>query len=302
MKKKELVETDPIWQTLEYSNVDEIGKLIILLEEAPENVVKRYEMIYTLIEFSKFNYEFLDLAYERALSTFELALRSKYIENNQGGENDPLAKIIDWANENNITYYEEQQLNRIRNQRNSLVGHPKRRTVLPPDKINKIYFLTELINSIYNAPAINASIKEAYHNAHAKINELISSSIILTKNGVSTLVGDGYMVHYDYRNEVFVYLFVPLFNINPSSNKQPFPGYISILSKDIIAKESEYNEINGEVFQIEYAESSEIFFYTDYQNKMKQAPYLREVIMANAYHEAMKMIIEINKIVNQKHS
>lgn len=300
MKKEESIKIDPIWQKSGYNNIEEILKMIVLRKEIPENVVNRYELIYKLIEFSKFEYEFLDIAFERALSTFELALRNKYSEINIENEDAPFIEIIKWANENNLTYYEEQQLNSIRKLRNSLVGHPKGKTVMPPSKIESIYFLTELINSIYNDSTKNAHIKKSYHNAYSKLNELVESSIMLIKDDMPIPIGEGYMIYYDYKNEIYIYLFVPIFYIDPLSKEQALPGYIPVLSKDIIEKEGEYNEINGESFQIKYADSTEKDIFTDYRNNITQVPYLRECIMEKTYHDKMKMIIEINRIVNQE--
>lgn len=75
-----VLEKDGRWDAWGYTHedFDRIVSRVAFHTGVPEDVVKRFDIVKKLILHSYYEYEFLDLVYERALTTFEMALLMRH--------------------------------------------------------------------------------------------------------------------------------------------------------------------------------------------------------------------------------
>src|SRR5258707_7221650 len=112
---------DSRWDVWEYTP-DKFHEIVSKIEFHPsvsEEVVGRFQMVKKLILHSYFEYEFLDIAFDRALMTFGMALRIRYRtimgSESKGGS---LQKVISWGATCGLFDKDEkfvQSLRRLRN-------------------------------------------------------------------------------------------------------------------------------------------------------------------------------------------
>lgn len=116
----------------------------------PKTIINRFGTIRKLLEYSYYEYDFIDVALEKCYHTLELALHLKYIsENPRSNREMTLKPLIDWAVRENHLKITKEQNKSITFLRNHLF-HPKDDTSLgivafPP--INVIG--NKLINGLF---------------------------------------------------------------------------------------------------------------------------------------------------------
>jgi hypothetical protein len=117
---------DSRWDAFGYSpkNFQEILARIQLDPGVNEEVAGRFKMIERLILHSYYEYEFLDVAFERALTTFEMALRIHYKEaTGKDSTSLNLNELIRWGSKRAMFGREERIIHHLRELRNCF-AHP----------------------------------------------------------------------------------------------------------------------------------------------------------------------------------
>lgn len=121
-----VLEPSPIWESIENGETFEgfINKVIPKIqpfENVPEAIKRRLGVIRKLLEFSYFEYEFIDVVMQRCYHTLELALQMKYKAKGNNKNKRNLKPLLDWA-------YNEQQKEALEYLRNYQT-HPKEDTL-----------------------------------------------------------------------------------------------------------------------------------------------------------------------------
>lgn len=142
---------DTRWDGWSYSSEHfvRIVSRITFHHGVPEDVVKRFEVVKKLILHSYYEYEFLDLAFERALTTFEMALAMRY-EHMTGKKRSPtFERLIAWGTERGLFDKSEnfiQPLRKIRNMR----MHPRQFSIAGfPASVEIVLRAVEVVNHMF---------------------------------------------------------------------------------------------------------------------------------------------------------
>ena len=209
MNARLALERDPIWdafsvETLQY--LQAIFKGIQFRPEVPEDVVKRFDVIKKLILHSYAEYAFLDVAGERALTGFEMALKIRYqeIENDKVPKRFKFIHLIKWAADKHLFEDGEEIVQNVRKLRNHSV-HPKRHNIAGLSMAGIAARVVELINELYDDADLRRSRKVEFSRVFDKLKELIAKGCL-----------------FEYQDQKsIVFLAVPLFY----ENRIPAPEY-----------------------------------------------------------------------------
>lgn len=112
-------------------------------------VVNRFLMVKRLIMHSFFEYEFLDIAFERSLTTFEMALKIRYEEiTKKNSEGKRLQALISWGAARNLFDKDEQFIQPLRHLRN-YAAHPTHNSFMGFLAIEPTLRIVEIINAMW---------------------------------------------------------------------------------------------------------------------------------------------------------
>lgn len=212
-------------------------------------------MIYKLVEYSKYEYEFLDVALERALTTLELGLKERYLDLEHKITRKKLNELIQWANDNSLLIEKREKIHIWRKLRNSLVGHPQGNTILGLVNYDLIIQITNVINSLYNPPKVNRMILKNNEQAKELLKKELEKGFKVNVGNEEYIIIYGELMGYSYSKNVFYYGLIPIFSINDDDTKdQEIPNPIFIeASNPIGIPESEtiiLNPIKAKIQQI----------------------------------------------------
>lgn len=144
-----------------------------------EDIVKRFEVIKKLVLFSYFEYDFLDIAFQNALMTFEMALKIRYKElMDKKPIRKSLKTLIEWGVKQELFEDEEFIIDALRNLRNSL-AHPDNYQLLGHLSLNGIQRTAEIINSLYENLDLRRVRKAERNNLESNFNTLMKEGAIL---------------------------------------------------------------------------------------------------------------------------
>jgi hypothetical protein len=139
---------DSRWEAFGYGP-DNFQKILTRLHLDPgvnEQVTSRFKMIEKLILHSYYEYEFLDIAFERALTTFEMALRIQYKEaTGKDSTSLNLNELITWGSKRAMFGREERIIHHLRKLRNYF-AHPYLHSFGGIVVLEPLTMIVELIN------------------------------------------------------------------------------------------------------------------------------------------------------------
>ena len=197
-----------------------------------EDVVKRFEVVKTLVVYSFSEWDFLDVAQERALSTFELALRMRYleIEGHDPGEKE-LGDLINWGNSKGLFEKPKKQIDKIRELRNKLVGHPESYQLYGSVAFHLIFEVCDLINGLYEDLTIRKARKQELRKANSVLKGIISNGGLLDLTTARIIVFHASLIHFDRNNGNYFFLFYPIFDMEMNNEKLIIPEPLVIQAK-----------------------------------------------------------------------
>ena len=145
---------DPIWEGYGGPSFDDLQKAADeatdLREEVPSDVQGRFELVRDLIAHSYSEYDFLDAAAERALLTFEMALKRRLRDLGRDfNDKVPLAQLIEWGEEDHLFERSRNQIHALREIRNSTAAHPSGDSRLGPNGIHLVRSVVFDINQMH---------------------------------------------------------------------------------------------------------------------------------------------------------
>lgn len=174
-----------IWLKNSYAYFQDTVSAVKLGASLPQEILERFEIIRKLLLHSYFVYEFLDVAMERALLTFELALKIRFKEKEgdwPGGQHPSLSKLIKWGSNNGLFEEDEPTIQYLRELRND-IAHPKDRQQFGHLALFIVHDVAKVINGLYEDVELRKSRKEEGKQIDSILNDL-------TQNGAELELGN----------------------------------------------------------------------------------------------------------------
>lgn len=221
------LDRDPRWaENTSYENFKQSAREITLEPRVDEEVIGYFHLAKKLIALSYFDYELLDAARTRALTTYEMALRRRYRElfgpkghplhKQAPNECDKFHNLIGRAAQKNMLGADPGVVQAARELRNRSV-HPQRNTLWGSSSMKIVYRAAMLINELYRDPEARAQRSQEMKQLNGWLNDLLSDGIALVGTRGRQLVIAGTLLHLD--NEVtpppYCFGFIEPYNKNP---------------------------------------------------------------------------------------
>jgi hypothetical protein len=186
MKKEQLValDRDSTWsghEDLEYEDLREIAdEITSLRDEVPDAVKGRLESAGDLIAHSYFEYDFLDAALDQALLTFEMALERRLQEvGREFDDKTPLAKLIEWGDEECLFERDKSSLHALRRIRNSTAAHPSMDSRAGPLGITLTNDVVYHINQMYADRDLRKERKAKRKDLQEVLDDIVGEEAVL---------------------------------------------------------------------------------------------------------------------------
>lgn len=181
-----------------------------------DEIIKRFEVIKKLILYSYFEYEFLDVAFQSALMTFELALKIRFeelVKRKPSKKELHLYNLIKWGASENLFEDDEFIVHSLRKLRNSTV-HPRNYQLFGYLVIEVIQGIVDTINGLYE----NIDLRKARKSEKDRLNELfeklIKNGAILETNNKRLIIFKAILLYFNNiaQSAIYYFLFWPIFN------------------------------------------------------------------------------------------
>ena len=228
---------DDIWNSFHINSIEHFENLISEIsfqKNVSDDVVKRFEVVKKLILYSYYEYDFLDVAFERSLSNFELALRKRYFEIEQcdAGKKD-LQELINWANSKGLFEDSKDRIDSIRKLRNNIVGHPKVYRLFGTISLNMIFPIVDIINGLYEDVGLRFQRKQESRNIKKQLEIILKNGAIFQQNDKKLIIFYGQLLHFNNIKKPYKYhfLFYPIFDPRERDNRIDIPKPIIIEAK-----------------------------------------------------------------------
>ena len=177
-----------------------------------------------LLLHSYYEYQFIDIALTQAIFAFEKALKIRWAEIHGTDSGSNLYGLIDWFFENN--YFETwnkdlpHQLRHIRNGK----AHEKTNSLGGTAFLHKVYFTIDLINDLYEDPALRLQRWEAFNNLQEVMDSYLKDGGILHYQEKRLIVCRAFPVFLDNKsqNQILSLSVCPIFDLKPFSEDRVF--------------------------------------------------------------------------------
>jgi len=216
------LEKDDRWEGWLKSSFEYFQNMVsafTFVNQVPEAVVKRFEIVRKLILHSYFEYEFLDVALERTLFIFELALKTRYYEihsKKPTGKNSKLVNLIKWASEQGLFDDDESAIQSLRELRNDM-AHPEKDQLFGHLSLHGIHRIIDVINGLYEDVNLRKSRQHQETKVQSLLDEYLNNGAELELQEVRLIIFKASLLYYD--NKVVpskcYFLFWPIFDPTP---------------------------------------------------------------------------------------
>lgn len=307
------LEADPLWRFFTYYNsladFEAAANLVSFRREVPTEVNERFEPVRALIRFSYFDASLLDVAHERALFSFELALKCRHQELGAPlGGKPTLARLIAWAGDNHLFEDEVDAAHSIRHLRNT-AAHPNPGSTysLRYHALLSTLSIPRFINGLYDDPGLRRERKEERRKVNSSISEIAREGAVLdlsARGGPRLLIFLAKALHFENRlerrtNSNYV-AFWPLFDPTPVDDGVDY-GKPVMITFTTWWKEGEklhfLDDMNGSPAILEPISSGENRDRFDqWREELQHGPVELHIIKASASFQLAELRI---KLMNQ---
>lgn len=205
---------DPRWAHSSFKRLKEKASWLTFGPSVPEDVVKRFHAVKMLVVHSFFEYEFLDVALDRAVITLELALTLRYRQMEEGRPPN-LAGLIQWGAERNV--FEDQLfvLDSYRDFRNQVTAHPQRYYLHGMMALGAIARIAMIVNDIFEPIEKRLERRKTIDRVNSTLRRWSENGVTLMAGESSTVLHHAELAEIDNRRIITVYDFV-FCSIHPS--------------------------------------------------------------------------------------
>ena len=177
------LDADPFWTSFVEFNrpgaFEAAADRIAFRPEVPTEVVGHFEPVRQLVRLSYTSADLLDVAFERALFGFELALKHRHQELEHSEWSGPLARLIDWASARDLFEDGSEPAHALRAFRNR-AAHPA------PDQLVRLRYVAlealhgipRFINGTYDDPALRAERRGERRTLNGVLRQVVSSGAV----------------------------------------------------------------------------------------------------------------------------
>ncbi|MFZ6012112.1 MAG: hypothetical protein ACOYXT_17355 [Bacteroidota bacterium] len=260
------LERHPVWTAL-YDDIslkdfiDRVVPKIQFKSEVHEDIKKAFATVQNLLIQSYYDYQFLDVAYAKALHYLEMALKLRARDVDSTLDKDKsdertLSPLVQWFASRN--YFEVQNpafIKRISQARNHF-SHPKRHGFAGTAGLHWIDTVVDLINDLYENVELRLERFETQKRLQKEISQVINPTASFTTPGFSELIYLAHVFFVDNKmtpNLVYV-AFYPVFT-DPENQKIPFA--IQLFDTFIKASEKEIEFITAPNFELKLTQTTE---------------------------------------------
>lgn len=173
----------------------------------PNEISESFNVVYRLLEFSYYEYEFNDLAVLKSILIAEMAIRMKYKEiygSDSKKSLNYLMKIL--YKENHFESEVEYFLIRFREMRN-YIAHPKRHDFGGPIVIFWIDHAIDLINDLFEDPILRKKRNKLKKGINWQLHNLFKEGAILEQSESRNLVFNPFCVFVNNKYAIPIYHF-----------------------------------------------------------------------------------------------
>jgi hypothetical protein len=249
---KETVALSPhkVWSSF-YNNIgfdqfkEKLTSSIKFKQGVNPDVIKAFKIIGQLLTHSYFEYEFLDVAYAKALQTFEMALKLRYKEINGTDWNKKfrLVELIKWFEDR--TYFEITDpnfMNQVRHARNYF-SHPNRYGFGGYAGLHWISTTVDLINDLYEDVELRKQRFEYRDLINGALSKMSTGAKLQAENLTMIIYNIILLVpNNKVKPSTYAFIITPLFK---SMNSQVVPFIIEFDENSLTVTDSGlsiYNE------------------------------------------------------------
>lgn len=192
------------------SFIDLAKTIVSINPEVPDDIKKSFKVVERLIEFSYYEYEFLDSALERSFIIFEMALRLKYIDvekPTKDAEEPDFKKLVNWANNNSFIEVEKRRVQKLRKMRNNTI-HKTSYQLTGNLSIDIIRIAIQWINDLYSSPTDRIERKRVLRKVKQEIKKFDYEGGILYLPKKEVIVTNIELIKFDNIAETNTYTFL----------------------------------------------------------------------------------------------
>jgi len=231
-----VIKSDPTWDVFPAAQTfdsfkNNLLKPIFLKAENSEDVKESILLAGKILEQSYFEYKFIDVALTYIIFTFEKALKIRYKEITGKDSNKRFVDLIDWfLTRGYFETWNDTMPHTLRNIRNGKV-HETANTLGGVAFINKVYKTIDLINDLYEDPALQAIRKREITSLSDALFSYIANGAILTYNNMRFVIYRAYPVFINNKSATSVLNFsvCPIFDLTPyKDGKSITPSHIQL--------------------------------------------------------------------------
>jgi len=245
---------DSLWDgftNVSYREMEKAAdRIVSFREDVPDNVKKRLDVVRRLIRHSYFEYDFMDVAAERTLFTFEMALKDRLRDLGREPGRKPLVKLIDWGAEEYLFEHGEEAAHAVRSLRNR-EAHPDRNDRKGPAALHLTEQVVWMIDEMYADRQQRQDRFEERKVLQGKLTRAVEGGAVLERlhdkdgNPLRLLIHDAQVLLVDNRNKQTAYHVAacPVFDPTPSDAE----GKEVEIADPIHIEATEWQESDGEV-------------------------------------------------------
>lgn len=213
------------WSKNSFEYFQKMASAFSFIPQVPETVKKRFETVSKLILHSYFEYEFLDVALERALFTFEMSLRIRYEEIHgskpidKKGKDWDLFSLIRWASGQGLFEMNESSVQSLRDLRN-VAAHPKEPQLFGHLSLHGIHKIVEIINGLYEDVEVRKARQQEEARIQALLEEHLKNGGELDLENARLIIFKASLLYFDNKSASpkYYFLFWPIFDPSPKDN------------------------------------------------------------------------------------
>lgn len=210
------------------------------LDSKVSNVICiKFKLTQKLINYSYYEYEFMDAAFSSALICFEFALKNRLTEliSEDLSEND-LGKLIDIAAKRSLFDIDKDRVHSLREMRNDIM-HTDRYQMYGFAALNGISIIVELINGLYEDVENRIERKRIIRSTNNKLKNLFKNGANLKSDQGSHIFFDLELLYFNNKQypAIYTFCFYPIFSI-PDTTK------VYQIGEPYIVKSSHFEVIN----------------------------------------------------------
>lgn len=208
---------DPRWDIQEKNSFEyfkSLSKQIQFRPEISDEIVNRFAVVKRLLAQSYFVYDFIDVAYERALLTLEMAIKIRYEEIEGKIWKKNLKKLIDWAESKHLFEDDSEVIHKLRKFRNR-VAHPEKYTLLGIAGVDIVARIVEVINGLYDSVEKRKERIDKEEDTNKKLGRILRTGGILEINSQKLEVFYGTLLYFDNQLNPPTYYFAFIETFDP---------------------------------------------------------------------------------------